>query len=610
MALEEDIAELNSVLDDLNSMMKDISVQTVLEFFPSNNNETFKDILTSEMDTDGPAGRLLRTLSKDEGNKSLLHANNISKSNEVQSVSSCNVNSSCNHENDQASSVSSNSFSIDETIVDLAYCSEGGSHTRPNSIVKLKSECSSETSTEYENSSMENYPLSNGKVSPEKLHVTVFFQERPIDLEIPFSATAKDIAHRIIIINRLQRSQEWTIFECLTDYDLERNLEDHELIKDVVKNWPKNSENRLQMKNFTKKYECFEKPAIYFPSYLLCNDETTKTATLRADEQLSPEYASYFMSDNKVPQLENFLHLKEYRKKTWKRKYCLLKASGIFSSSKSGFKRSSREVKCNVEFEDCKLFFTTSSFKGSQSAPFAHCFCFVPDNLAFHKDIKCFCAENEQVMQSWVVGFRLAKFGSRLYRNYKIATQDNRAAKTVSAPVDMDSVIRRKRPSIDYRVPIDFSGNASRVVSDPDAAKAVINSISSKLPKRLKRRSTGSFHSPYSSGVPAVVEKPWFHGKLEREQAAKLLRSGGLEEGLFLVRESCTSAGVHVISLVKKKKILHHQVFKAVGEGQVFYGLEHGPRFQSLEQLIEFYQNYRHAGKPPLLRKACKRIEK
>ena len=45
-----------------------------------------------------------------------------------------------------------------------------------------------------------------------------------------------------------------------------------------------------------------------------------------------------------------------------------------------------------------------------------------------------------------------------------------------------DTVVRRKRPSIDYRVPIDFSGNESRVVSDPDAAQAVKDSILSKLP--------------------------------------------------------------------------------------------------------------------------------
>lgn len=39
MALDEDIAELDSVLDGLNSMIKDLNVQSVLEFFPTNNND-------------------------------------------------------------------------------------------------------------------------------------------------------------------------------------------------------------------------------------------------------------------------------------------------------------------------------------------------------------------------------------------------------------------------------------------------------------------------------------------------------------------------------------------------------------------------------------------
>jgi len=216
--------------------------------------------------------------------------------------------------------------------------------------------------------------------------------------------------------------------------------------------------------------------------------------------------------------------------------------------------------------------------------------------------------KSEWSLSGWC---KLAKmFGSKLYKNYKLATQDKRSIRTVSAPVEMDTMVRRKRVSLDHRVPLDFSGQESRVVSDPDAARAVRETISSQLPKRLKRRSTGSYHSPYASGIPSLLEKCWFHGKLEREQAIKRIRSNGMDEGLFLVRESCTSAGVYVISVVKKKKILHQQIFKAFGEGQIFYGLEHGPRFQSIEQLVEFYQNYKHAGKSSLLRKPCKRSEK
>ena len=45
MALEDEIAELDLVLGDMNNMMKDLNVQSVLEFFPTNNNDVgFYDV--------------------------------------------------------------------------------------------------------------------------------------------------------------------------------------------------------------------------------------------------------------------------------------------------------------------------------------------------------------------------------------------------------------------------------------------------------------------------------------------------------------------------------------------------------------------------------------
>ena len=52
------------------------------------------------------------------------------------------------------------------------------------------------------------------------LQVTVYFQERSIELEIPSKATARDLALRVVIINRLQYSHEWTLFECLKTYNI------------------------------------------------------------------------------------------------------------------------------------------------------------------------------------------------------------------------------------------------------------------------------------------------------------------------------------------------------------------------------------------------------
>ncbi len=46
MALEEELAELDAVLGDVNSMMKDLNVQSVLEFFPNNNNNEVNSLET------------------------------------------------------------------------------------------------------------------------------------------------------------------------------------------------------------------------------------------------------------------------------------------------------------------------------------------------------------------------------------------------------------------------------------------------------------------------------------------------------------------------------------------------------------------------------------
>ncbi len=45
-------------------------------------------------------------------------------------------------------------------------------------------------------------------------------------------------------------------------FALERNLEDHEMVYDVVQRWPSKSDRRLQLRYFAKKYEFFSKPTV------------------------------------------------------------------------------------------------------------------------------------------------------------------------------------------------------------------------------------------------------------------------------------------------------------------------------------------------------------
>ena len=47
----------------------------------------------------------------------------------------------------------------------------------------------------------------------------------------------------------------------------------------------------------------------------------------------------------------------------------------------------------------------------------------------------------------------------------------------------------------------------------------------------------------------------WFHGKLSRIEAEEVLKENGLDEGLFLVRNSSSAIGDFVLSVVHKDEV-------------------------------------------------------
>ncbi len=60
-----------------------------------------------------------------------------------------------------------------------------------------------------------------------------------------------------------------------------------------------------------------------------------------------------------------------------------------------------------------------------------------------------------------------------------------------------------------------------------------------------------------------TADENWFHPleKLSsREDAEEKLRERGFREGLFLVRESSTSEGDFVLSVVHREEVIHYQI--------------------------------------------------
>ena len=53
---------------------------------------------------------------------------------------------------------------------------------------------------------------------------------------------------------------------------------------------------------------------------------------------------------------------------------------------------------------------------------------------------------------------------------------------------------------------------------------------------------------------------PWFHGKISRDEAERLLRPSDSSDGLFLVRESTNFPGDYTLCVCFQNKVEHYRV--------------------------------------------------
>ncbi|KAJ7398261.1 Growth factor receptor-bound protein 14 [Pitangus sulphuratus] len=101
-----------------------------------------------------------------------------------------------------------------------------------------------------------------------------------------------------------------------------------------------------------------------------------------------------------------------------------------------------------------------------------------------------------------------------------------------------------------------------------------------------------SHGSPIAMSNMAIHRsQSWFHHKISREEAQRLILQHGLVDGVFLVRDSQSNPKTFVLSLSHGLKIKHFQIVPLEDDGKLFYTLDDGhTRFTDLIQLVEFYQ--------------------
>ncbi|XP_036714550.1 growth factor receptor-bound protein 14 isoform X3 [Balaenoptera musculus] len=352
-------------------------------------------------------------------------------------------------------------------------------------------------------------------------------------LEVPSDITARDVCQLLILKNHYIDDHSWTLFEHLPHIGLERTIEDHELVIEVLSNWGMEEENKLYFRKNYAKYEFFKNPMYFFPEHMV-------SFATETNGEISPtQILQIFLSSSTYPEIHGFLHAKEQGKKSWKKIYFLLRRSGLYFSTKG-----------------------------------------------------------------------TSKYGMQLYQNYMHPYQGRSGCSSQSiSPMfqvlekhtalqetqKMQAKIQRSI-SENSLVAMDFSGQKSRVIENPTEALSV--AVEEGLAWRKKGcLRLGTHGSPTASSQSCATNmaihrsQPWFHHKISREEAQRLIIQQGLVDGVFLVRDSQSNPKTFVLSMSHGQKIKHFQIIPVEDDGEMFHTLDDGhTRFTDLIQLVEFYQ--------------------
>lgn len=231
---------------------------------------------------------------------------------------------------------------------------------------------------------------------------------------------ARDVLDNLFEKTHCDCNVDWCLYEIYPELQIERIFEDHENVVEVLSDWTRDTENKVLFLEKEEKYAVFKNPQNFYLDNKgkKENKETNEKMNARNKESLLEE--SFCGTSIIVPELEGALYLKEDGKKSWKRRYFLLRASGIYYVPK-GKTKTSRDLACFIQFENVNIYYGIQ-YKLKYKAPTDYCFVLKHPQIQKESQyIKYLCCDDARTLGQWVMGIRIAKYGKTLYDNYQRA---------------------------------------------------------------------------------------------------------------------------------------------------------------------------------------------
>ncbi|XP_074756198.1 amyloid beta A4 precursor protein-binding family B member 1-interacting protein [Athene noctua] len=326
---------------------------------------------------------------------------------------------------------------------------------------------------------------------------------------------------------------DWCLYEIYPELQIERFFEDHENVVEVLSDWTRDTENKILFLEKSEKYALFKNPQNFY----LANKGKNESKEMNDKNKEALLEESFCGASVIVPELEGALYLKEDGKKSWKRRYFLLRASGIYYVPK-GKTKTSRDLACFIQFENVNIYYG-SQHKVKYKAPTDHCFVLKHPQIQKESQyIKYLCCDDQATLHQWVTGIRIAKYGKTLYDNYKCAVKKsglssrwaNQGTVESAAPAGSLSAgavqSNGEIPQIVRRSSAEFSETQKKVdtleakpnnVSAPGLAQSVV-----RLQKYQSRRTSLQPPPPPERRSSAISVSPILPSKVKRDSGVFL----------------------------------------------------------------------------------------
>uniref|UniRef100_A0A3B4DQ82 Ras association (RalGDS/AF-6) and pleckstrin homology domains 1b n=1 Tax=Pygocentrus nattereri TaxID=42514 RepID=A0A3B4DQ82_PYGNA len=293
-------------------------------------------------------------------------------------------------------------------------------------------------------------------------------------------------------------SPDWALVETITELQMERIFEDHENLVENLLNWTRDSQNKLMFIERIEKYALFKNPQ----NYLLGRKETSEMADRNKEALLEECFCGGSVS---VPEIEGVLWLKDDGKKSWKKRYFLLRASGIYFVPK-GKAKASRDLVCFLQLDHVNVYYG-QDYRSKYKAPTDYCLALKhPQIQKKSQYIKYLCCDDVRTLHQWVNGIRIAKYGKQLYLNYQEAMKRTEAAYDWSS-LSSSSI---KSGTSSVSIPESQSNHSSQTdsgVSDgTSSTHARSQSVVSSIFSEAWKRGTQMEESTRVSGVLFAVQ--------------------------------------------------------------------------------------------------------